>query len=110
MRQISVFLLTMALAAANARAQTPFGITSAMANPKRADIVSVTFSDPLADTGPHTGEANVRIEGAPAIRATTVSMSALSPRMNVTVRLSAPLPGETKVQICFRRVAFLRDN
>lgn len=96
----------------SAAAQPAFHITNALVNAPHPTEVSVTFSDPLATTGPHTSPSTVRLAGAPGVTVSKVSLSLLGLGEGVsqpwlTATLSAALPpGEVK--ICFDRVSYVR--
>jgi hypothetical protein len=114
MRTLLALVCGFLLAAGTAAGQAPFRMTAALVNAAKPVIVSVTFSDPLAATGPHTEPSDVHLTGAPGITAKSVVLSVLPMGENsvnpaVTVVLSAPLP-PGDVQICFNRVSYVRAD
>jgi hypothetical protein len=108
MRPLLASAALLFLAVSSVYGQTPFGITAAQAN-RAGTQVSVRFSDPLADVGPHTQAMNVTIEGAPQVTINTVSLTALAPRMVITLLLSQALP-PSPTRVCFSQVAYIRAD
>lgn len=108
MRALLASAASLFLAVSSVYGQTSFGITAAQAN-RAGTQVSVRFSDPLADVGPHTLASNVTLEGAPGVAVTTVSLAALEPRMVITLMLSQPLP-PSPVRVCFSQVTYIRAD
>ena len=102
MKAFFSFLVAAILLTGSAFAQD-LAITSAVVGTPRS-IVIVTFSQPVATTGPQHDTANIRLTRAPGITVQRVTQNPLA-RMTLRLTLSGDVP-PGPVEVCFEGVRF----